>query len=194
MLRRIGMAAAVAASVGLAVPAEAQWRGGHRPYRHHHRGGIDGGDLLLGAVLAGGVIAVASAASNASRERRAAEVDAEPLPPAWQDRDGPGDSYDDGDVDESEADRSPGAAQGEEDAAADACAAAAEAEGRRLARRATVSEVTDVDRAGDGWFVAGTIELADGYREVGTERRFRCNLADGSAPNVRIDGGILARR
>jgi hypothetical protein len=188
MLRTIGMAAAVAASVGLAVPAEAQWRGG-RPYRHH-RDRIDGGDLLLGALLAGGVIAIASAASNADRQRRAAPP-AEPLPREWADPDGPDGSFDG--ADRADDDAAPVAAN-DEDVAADTCAEAAEEEGRRIARRATVSAVTDVDRAGQGWFVAGTIALADGYRDAATERRFRCNLTVGEAPNVRIDGGVMAQR
>lgn len=193
MLRSIGMAAALAASVGMAVPAEAQWRG-HRPYRHHRGGGIDGGGLLLGALLAGGVIAVASAASQANRRRDLPPPPpAEPLPRGWEDADGPDGSFDGRyDAIEDEADRA--APTSAEDAAADACAAAAEAEGRRIARRATVSAVTGVDRAGAGWFVAGTIALSDGYRDAGTERRFRCNVTDGQAPDVRIDGGALAQR
>ena len=188
MLRTIGMAAAVAASVGLAVPAEAQWRGG-RPYRHH-RSGIDGGDVLLGALLAGGVIAVASAASRADRQRRA-EPPAEPLPPEWTDPNGPDGNFDGSDLEDG--DDTPVAAN-DEDVAADTCAEAAEEEGRRIARRATVSAITDVDRAGQGWFVAGTIDLSDGYRDAGTPRRFRCNLTVGQAPSVRIDGGVLAQR
>lgn len=187
MVRGIGLAAALVASVGLAVPAEAQWRGGGRGWRHHRGGGIDGGDVLLGALLAGGVIAIASAASKANRERPVPP--SEPLPRDWDDVDGPDGSFDGA----WEGDDVPAAATGE-DAAADACAEAAEAEGRRLARRAVVSEVTDVDRAGTGWFVAGTIELSDGWRDDGAARSFRCNLAEGQAPSVRIDGGVFAAR
>ena len=197
MVRSIGLVAALVASVGMAVPAQAQWRGGYRPYRHHDR--IDGGDVLLGAVLAGGVIAVATAASNANRQRQALPAP-EPLPQQWDDRDGQHGSFDDGDdfgdddVPVAPDDEDRAVASTGEDQAADACAAAAEAEGRRLARRAVVSEVTDVDRAGNGWFVAGTIELSDGYRDEGSGRSFRCNLAGGQAPSVRIDGGLFARR
>lgn len=186
------MAAALAASVGLAVPAEAQWRG-HRPYRHHHRGGgIDGGDVLLGALLAGGVIAAVSAVSQANRRRDLPPPPAERLPRGWEAPAGPDGSFD-GRYDATE-DEADAASSDDEDAAADTCAEAAEAEGRRIARRATVSAVTDVDRAGEGWFVAGTIALSDGFRDAGTERRFRCNVTDGQAPDVRIDGGVLAQR
>lgn len=196
MMRGIGMAAALAAIMGTAMPAQAQWRG-YRPYRHHNR--IDGGDVLLGAVLAGGVIAVAAAAANASRQRQALPP-AEPLPPEWDDPDGPDGSFGDDGYDDLPGEDAAAIgdedalASSDEDAAADSCAEAAEAEGRRNARRATVSAITDVDRAGSGWFVSGTIELADGYRDDGTERSFRCNLADGQAPSVRIDGGVFARR
>lgn len=185
-MRGIGMAAALAASVGLAVPAEAQWRG-HRPYRHH-RGGIDGGDVLLGALLAGGVIAAVSAA-NAGRQR---DLPVEPpLPRGWEDPDGPDGSFDGQDDDL--ADDNAASLDGES-AAADACADAAEAEGRRLARRAEVSEVTNVDRAGDGWFVAGRIVLSGDAEVDGTERGFRCNVIAGQTPDVRIDGGVFAAR
>lgn len=181
MVRGIGMAAALVAMVGTAMPAQAQWRG-YRPYRHHNR--IEAGDVLLGAILAGGVIAVASAASR----QRQAPPSAEPLPPEWADPDGPDGSFDDDTFDED------ATTPGDEDTAADTCAEAAEAEGRRLARRATVSEITAVDRAGTGWFVSGTIALADSYRDAGTVQSFRCNLAEGQGAEVRIDGGLVAGR
>ena len=46
-----------------------QWRGGwRRGWRGRNRG-IDGGDILAGALILGGIAAVASAASNSSRNR-----------------------------------------------------------------------------------------------------------------------------
>ncbi|MFN3475702.1 MAG: hypothetical protein ACK4ZW_16805 [Blastomonas sp.] len=47
-----------------------QWRGGwrNRGWRGRNRG-IDGGDILAGALILGGIAAVASAASNSSRNR-----------------------------------------------------------------------------------------------------------------------------
>jgi hypothetical protein len=47
-----------------------QWRGGWRGrgWRGRNRG-IDGGDILAGALILGGIAAVASAATNASRNR-----------------------------------------------------------------------------------------------------------------------------
>lgn len=48
-----------------------QWRGGwrHRGWRGHNRG-IDGGDILAGALILGGIAAIASAASNSANTRR----------------------------------------------------------------------------------------------------------------------------
>ncbi|WP_017670550.1 hypothetical protein [Blastomonas sp. AAP53] len=47
-----------------------QWRGGwgNRRWRGRNRG-IDGGDILAGALIIGGIAAIASAASNSSRNR-----------------------------------------------------------------------------------------------------------------------------
>ncbi|MDO9502420.1 hypothetical protein, partial [Falsiroseomonas sp.] len=44
-----------------------QYRGGYRDHRGYRRGGISGGDILAGALIIGGIAAVASAASNANR-------------------------------------------------------------------------------------------------------------------------------
>lgn len=59
---RLLLSAATAAflTVSAAAPAEARSYGRH--HRHHDR--IDAGDVLLGAILLGGIVAVASAASK----------------------------------------------------------------------------------------------------------------------------------
>jgi hypothetical protein len=58
----IGSAAALALIAGTAAPASA------RPYwGHHHRGGDTFGNILLGAVIGGGLIAIASSAKNKER-------------------------------------------------------------------------------------------------------------------------------
>lgn len=59
---RLLLSAATAAflTVSAAAPAEARPYGRH--HRHHDR--IDAGDVLLGAILLGGIVAVASAASK----------------------------------------------------------------------------------------------------------------------------------
>ncbi len=47
--------------------------------RHHHDDGIDGGDLLAGILILGGIAAIASAASSASKQGHARQ--AEYMPP-----------------------------------------------------------------------------------------------------------------
>ncbi len=64
-------AAALAASFAMAAtPAMARdWGGGWGGrYRHHDR--IDGGDVLAGILIIGGIAAIASAASKASKQQR----------------------------------------------------------------------------------------------------------------------------
>lgn len=181
---RVGkmLASAVAAvtMVAVAAPADAQ------RHRHRHHDRVDGGDVLLGAAIAGGLIALISSAERRKRERIEAEryyeaeryeAEAAP-PPAWVPNAG-----------EAPAGEPGGYADiASADAAADACAAAALYEGQSLARLVSVGAVDSVDRAGTGWTVRGTLLLRDDYRSRGTERGFRCSIAGAGAPSVRIDG------
>ncbi|MGC6400896.1 hypothetical protein ACNI3Q_09990 [Sphingomonas sp. FW199] len=189
-----GMAAALAVA-SMAAPAEARdWRGRGGWGHDRHRGDrIDGGDVLLGALLAGGVIAIASAASRNNRERDVYR-DAPPPPPRPQ-----ADFDDVGYTDDGYADvphgpygrpASGGIASGAADAATDACATAAEAEGRGFARVAQVQSIDAVDPDDrGGWYVAGTLGLRDGYQGGSTRSyRFRCMMPGDGQPNVRIDG------
>lgn len=188
MIQGLGATAAALAMVGMAVPADAsgQRRGnGHGPNQGRgHRGGdrIDGGDLLLGALLAGGVIAIASAAGKKSRNDARYAEDAGPPP---SDADAGADHLDD-------AMPAPppgnGPALAESDAA-DACAEAAESRASEYARVARVSDIGSVDPAGNGgWYVQGTIELRDGYRDTAPRHeRFRCSVGGSGVPSVRID-------
>ena len=69
--KRSAAAAALAASLTMAAtPAMARdWGGGWGGrYRHHDR--IDGGDVLAGILIIGGIAAIASAASKASKQQR----------------------------------------------------------------------------------------------------------------------------
>ena len=59
----IGSAAALALIAGTAAPASARPYWGH----HHHRGGDTFGNILLGAIIGGGLVAVASSAKNKER-------------------------------------------------------------------------------------------------------------------------------
>lgn len=196
MMRLGGGIAAALAVATMAAPADARdWRGRGR---WHHRGDrIDGGDVLLGALLAGGVIAIASAASRANRDRQAEQALPPPQPryddPRYDQR--PDAGHDDGgyaDASDGPYGRpAPGAlAGGDADAATDACATAAEAEGRGFARVAQVQSIDSVDPDNrGGWYVAGTLALRDGYQGGATRSyRFRCMMPGDGQPNVRIDG------
>lgn len=172
-VKLMGAAAAVLATVSMAMPADAQWRG---KYRHRDR--VDGGDMLLGAVIAGGLIALISGAEKSRRERERYDTPPPPsrdrLPPREQ---APEPDYD-GPVEVSD-----------EDSAVDACAMAAEDEGRGMARIAQVTEVTAVDAVRNGWTVRGTVELSDGYRGQRRGYGFSCSVATHGAARVRIAGG-----
>jgi hypothetical protein len=62
--------AMAALAITAAAPAEA---GGRRHHRHHD--GIDGGDIVAGAVVIGGIAALASAIDSGNREKQDRAVD-----------------------------------------------------------------------------------------------------------------------
>jgi hypothetical protein len=136
-LNRFAAATALAAAFSLAAtPAMA--RGYHHHWHRWHRDRIDGGDVLAGALIIGGIAAIASAANNRDREER------QPVPsPVPQDRQG---YANDG------AERSVGL-----DRAADMCAEAVERGSNR------VDSVDNVTRDGDGWAVSGALVGGAGF-------------------------------
>ncbi len=72
MKKIIGSVAALAMLAAMASPAAARpyWGGGRGYYGHHHRGGGDAfGNFLLGGLLVGGAVAIASSA-NRDRDAR----------------------------------------------------------------------------------------------------------------------------
>jgi len=76
-----------------------------------------------------------------------------------------------------------------EDQAVDACAVAAERQGREYADGARVVDIVDVDRDSQGWVIDGTVELREGYRDSATrEERFRCAVTFDGLRDVRIAG------
>ncbi len=79
--KRSAAALALVASFAMAAtPAMARgWGGGWGGhYRHHDR--VDGGDILAGILIIGGIAAIASAASKASKQRQQQDDYREPLP------------------------------------------------------------------------------------------------------------------
>lgn len=75
-----------------------------------------------------------------------------------------------------------------EDQAVDACAVAAENQGRQHAGNARVVDITDVDRDSRGWVVEGTVALRSGWRDRAREERFRCAVTFEGLRDVRIAG------
>ena len=163
--KRSAAAAALAASFAMAAtPAMARdWGGGWGGrYRHHDR--IDGGDVLAGILIIGGIAAIANAASKASKQQRDYR---EPLP---RDRDtAPRYGNDD---DRPEWRESAGI-----DGAVNRCI-------DEVNRgRARVAEVESVNRDAGGWRVSGSTT---------NNGAFSCTIdRDGLIRNVNVDGRAI---
>jgi hypothetical protein len=109
-----------------------------RRYRHH-RDGIDGGDLLAGILVIGGIAAIASAADK-NRERRADRRDYPTSDRPYDYRADPRDrDFGGGNL---------GGGRSEIDRAVDACSAEA-------ARAGQVDEIFDVERIDGEWRIKG---------------------------------------
>lgn len=135
--------------------------GGHRRWRH--RDGIDVGDVILGAIIIGGIAAVASAASNSGRDRT-------------RNRDGNwggGWSRD----------------EGTEDEAVDACARAAEREGSRYGNGAKVEDITSVARQDGGYRIHGVVSADRSYGNgrYNDNSRFSCSVRYGQVEDIHFD-------
>lgn len=194
VLKFMGGAAAVLAMTGMALPAQAQnWR----PQRQHHEDKFDVGDAIVGGLLVGGLIALASS----GKKKSAAPEEAYDAPPPEarvpiDTGPMPGNRYGEppqpgsGPIAPMPA---PDSARFDglydEDAAADRCAIEAESLGERYARLARVSTVTSTVWNGKSWVIKGQVELADSYRDTSKQSYgFRCALRKGSDPIVTIAG------
>jgi hypothetical protein len=135
------------------------WRGNR--HRHRDRGGIDGGEILAGVLILGGIAAIASAASN-DKERKREEAeryrDDYPYPderPVYQERT----SYSGGGIDN----------------AVNLCTDQVERGNDRVAA------VDNASRTTDGWRISGQLDAG------GT---FNCWIDnDGRIRNVDLGGG-----
>lgn len=148
---------------------------GYRGYRRHHDR-IDGGDILAGILVIGGIAAIASAASRNDRERRYEERDYRSQNQRYDDR--RADPRYDSRYDDSRYDRG----TGDMESAINACSDAAE---RQAGGDARVSSVQSVVRDGEGWRVEGELSNSD-------ERTFMCGARDGRVDFVQIGNGDLA--
>ena len=176
----IGSTAAGAMALAGATPAFA---------RHHDDDGIDAGDVIAGALIIGGIAAIASAASKDRRDGYYYDRDY---------RDGRYyDRYD-------RYDRRGGSAR----AAVERCVHAAERDARRAGfRRADVTDIRDVDRRHGGFRVKGRIAVDTGHHHGRYGRgwgndyrgwrgdmrgwdsgRFTCDIRHGRVHNIGYSG------
>lgn len=183
ILKLTGGAAAMIATIGLAVPAEAQrHRGGDRAHHgRHHRGGdkIDAGGLILGAVLLGGILALGDSERKRRERIEAYEADYDASAP---DTGSP--------VAEMPA---PNAAEYDGlydvEAAGDRCASEAETLAQSYARFTRVASIGSTTWSFGKWIVKGKVELADSEDDSAPRtHKFRCSLRAGTAPQVTFEG------
>ena len=141
--------------------------------------GVDAGDIIAGAVIIGGIAALAGAFDNDRDDRRYRDS-------RYRDRDYRGDNrgydnrYNRGGRDRAEQ-------------AVTRCIRAAEGQAYRAGYRyARVTEIRDVDRGRRGFEVQGRIEVGDrgnGYRGRGgfDRGRFTCDLSRGRVNYIDFD-------
>ncbi|GGN50119.1 hypothetical protein GCM10011349_21440 [Novosphingobium indicum] len=149
-----------------------------RHHHHHRNNGIDGGDVLAGLLIVGGIAAIASAASKSNRDKARDEQYRYPGGPAYDESDA---RYDEAPpppaYGESSYPGGPQAASGSFDAAVDACADELERGERRI------GSVDNVRRYGERYSVEGQLEDGRGYA---------CSVDDsGQIRSVAVDGRAL---
>jgi hypothetical protein len=155
----LGAVAATALTAASITPAQA---------RDRDRDGISAGEIIAGAVVIGGIAALAGA-FDGDRDRR------------WDDRRFRGDRG---------WDRGGWGFPGGPRAAVDRCVRAAENQARRFGgyRYADVIDVRDIDRTRDGGFrVRGRIDVGGGWNR-NDRGRFTCRIDGRGAPLVDFDG------
>jgi hypothetical protein len=162
--------AALATFAVTAAPALARGHGDRGRHHHHHRDRIDGGDVLAGLLIIGGIAAIASAASKSSKNREADDRYRYPGGPDYGEDDDRGYGEDRG-----ARYGAPGTgAPGGFDEAVDRCADEVEDGERRIAT------IDNVGRVGGRYSVDG--HLDDG-------RVFACSVDDeGRVRSVAVDG------
>jgi hypothetical protein len=170
--------------------------------RHHRRGdGFDLGDAIVGAVVAGGLIAVLSSASKKKKE----EEQERPLDSGWEpegdwNRDGtygrPGSSP--GNSDWGWQDRDWKNRTSEERAAISTCAREAEDLGSRYGREARVNDIRGLDRQGGEYRVSGRVEMrgddrADSRDDSRRDEGFSCYVRGDRITDFRFESAYAGR-
>ena len=184
ILKLTGGVAAMIATLGLAVPAEAQRHGGggdreHHGRRHQRSGDkIDAGGLILGAVLLGGILALGDSEKKRRERAEVYEADYDASAPETgspvPEMPAPNSAEYDGLYDV--------------EAAGDRCASEAETLAQSYARLTRVTSVSSTTWSFGKWIVKGKVELADAANEAPRTHKFRCLLRAGSAPQVTFEG------
>lgn len=149
------------------------WGGyGGRWHGRHH--GDAFGNVLLGAVIAGGLFAVASAASKAKKERDNGVVY------------GGDSSRDDGQADarREDAPSSPRNWSDAENDAANVCADSAEALASKRGVDARVDDIDFIDRDGESYRVEGRMQGG---------RPFNCGVRNGELTYIQFDSRVALR-
>lgn len=154
----LGAVAATALTAATATPAMAD--------DHRDRGGIGAGEIIAGAVVIGGIAALAGAFDNDRDDRRY----------DYRDRNFRGDRFDRGGF-------------GNPRNAVDRCVRAAENQARRFGgyRYADVIDVRDIDRTRTGFRVKGRIDVGGGWNR-NDRGNFTCRLDGRGAPLIDFDG------
>ena len=157
----LGAVAATALTAASVTPAQAQGR-------DRDRDGISAGEIIAGAVVIGGIAALAGAFDGDRNDRRY----------AYNDRNFRGDRFDR---------RGFGV---NPRAAVDRCVRAAENQARRFGgyRYADVIDVRDVDRTRNGYRVKGRIDVGGGWNTRNDRGNFTCRLDGRGAPLIDFSG------
>lgn len=154
----LGAVAATAMTAATVTPAQA---------RDRDRDGIGAGEIIAGAVVIGGIAALAGAFDGDRNDRRY----------AYNDRNFRGDRYDRGGWGVNPR------------TAVDRCVRAAENQARRFGgyRYADVIDVRDIDRTRNGFRVKGRIDVGGGWNR-NDRGNFTCRLDGRGAPIVNFSG------
>lgn len=167
----LGTVAAGAMALASATPAMADDR--------RDRGGPSAGDVIAGAVIIGGIAALAGAFDNDDRRDRRGYRDRN-----YRDRHYRGDRYDN---------RGNRGYRGGGQQAVERCIRTAERQARRFGgwRSADVTEIRDIDRTRYGFRIRGrmNVEGSRNYRGRNYDRgRFTCYVERGNRPQIEYRG------
>ncbi len=162
----LGTVAAGAMALASATPAMANDR--------HRDRGIDAGDVIAGAVIIGGIAALAGAFDNNDRRDR-----------NYRDRNYRDRNY--------RGDNNYRSNRGNGQRAVERCIRAAERQARRFGgyRYADVTQIRDIDRTRYGFRVQGRLQVqgSNNYRgRVSDRGRFTCYIESGNRPQIDFRG------